>query len=1326
LIDVISTNTSGQATIDLENGEYVYSANKTGYALVSGGFTVSGSAQTIDFTMNVAYTVTFNETNGLEGVDIGIYDYIAEEWVGYVTTNATGQATIDLENSEYMYEAAESGYASAYGEFTVFDSTQTIDFTMNVAYEVTFDEANDLQYVYIEIYNSSEEIVGELETDVSGNASISLPNDAYEFYAYMDGYIYFEGNFTVSGGPLTVPFEMIPVPFVTFNETNGLSNVYIDVYADSALTDYIDGFWTDSFGQATIGFYEAGTYYYEAIMTGYGDLVGDFTVSVSNITESFTMQNGYYVLFIEDNSEMAILQLFSDSGLTIPASSPFATNEGGNGTRELANGTYYYKATRVGFDDCTGNFTVSGEVVYEHFEMIPTAGVIFAEDFLGVGGGLPVGWTTNASSLCYVRGSDWAGGYVPELALEWTGGQETYSDYYVATPPIDATGISGALNLSFRSYFDLWDDYPGHPYTYAVQTSNDDGVTWTTVLEESPTFDIYPDGYFQRTENIDISACAGQTFRICWRLYGYTYWMDYWYIDDILVTTGTGELLTGIGPIIGTAMLDETLTAGTLSPAGATATYQWQRCSTVNGTYTNIFGATSNTYVLVGDDGLEYIKVVATGTGAYTGTVTSAAAGPVLLNVWGIGPITGSPIVGNTFTAGEVYPTGATATATYQWQRCSTVDGTYTEISGATSNTYVTVGDDVGKYVKVKGTGTGLYGGQVTSEPRKVWAAGPLFVEDFYGVDGVPAGFDASLPAGWNFTGSKTSTGQLGYVNDNSYAGGEVPELEIIYDYGPDESYNLSSDYRVSTPPIDATAVSTSLNLSFKSYLSIYDYRDDYPFTIAVEVSTDAGTTWNATDFSITINASSEATYPDDEIPAQTVNVDLSDYVGQEIMISWRMYQYTYQANRWNIDDVVVTGAGEAGEPLTGIGAITGTPEVGQTLTAGNLTPPGATATYQWQSCATINGTYSDISGAISNTYNLIPADKDQYVRVSATGYGDYTGTVTSEPVLVTGLPLYTITFNVTNAFPGVSIAIYNDGYESMGFVTTNGTGQATIDLPNDTYRYYASKSGYAMVWDEFVVSDSAQTITFTMYVGYTVTFNETNGLGYVAINVYSDPDRTEGVCGLTTYSSGQGTAFLADGTYYYLAMREPYVDLLGNFTVSGAPLTVNFEMNILFEEHFDESDLGSVPDGWTRSGNTDLMTVVSFYNAGGTSPELYFHFGSRAINETHSIYTPSINATGVTGALNLSFKHLHWYYTDELPPVTPPYSIAVEVSTDGGTTWGSTSFAYSPTANIGPETVSVDLGAYKGYTINIRWSMSGYTYWMDGWWIDDIVVTTS
>ena len=183
--------------------------------------------------------------------------------------------------------------------------------------------------------------------------------------------------------------------------------------------------------------------------------------------------------------------------------------------------------------------------------------------------------------------------------------------------------------------------------------------------------------------------------------------------------------LTAIGAITGTPQEGKVLTAGALTPAGATATYQWQRCTggtcTTGGTYTAISGATATTYTPVAGDVSYYIKVAATGTGSYSGTVTSAYVGPVTTPLTAIGAITGTPLnVGKTLTSGALTPAGATAT--YQWQRCTggtcTTGGTYTAISGATATTYTLVAGDVGYYIEVVATGTGSYTGSVTSAWR--------------------------------------------------------------------------------------------------------------------------------------------------------------------------------------------------------------------------------------------------------------------------------------------------------------------------------------------------------------------------------------------------------------------------------------------------------------------------------------------------------------------------------------------------------------------------------------------------------------------------------
>jgi type IV secretory pathway TrbF-like protein len=79
---------------------------------------------------------------------------------------------------------------------------------------------------------------------------------------------------------------------------------------------------------------------------------------------------------------------------------------------------------------------------------------------------------------------------------------------------------------------------------------------------------------------------------------------------------------------------------------------------------------------------------------------------------------------------------------------------------------------------------------------------------------------------------------------------------------------------------------------------------------------------------------------------------------------------------------------------------VEGVAKVGETLTA-TITPSGATASYQWMRSDSEDkdGTYTNISGATEKTYKLVAADVGKYIKVKATGTGDYKGTVESEPV---------------------------------------------------------------------------------------------------------------------------------------------------------------------------------------------------------------------------------------------------------------------------------------------------------------------------------------
>ncbi|MHC1719578.1 MAG: cellulose binding domain-containing protein [Clostridiaceae bacterium] len=134
-------------------------------------------------------------------------------------------------------------------------------------------------------------------------------------------------------------------------------------------------------------------------------------------------------------------------------------------------------------------------------------------------------------------------------------------------------------------------------------------------------------------------------------------------------------------------------------------------------------------------------------------------------------------------------------------------------------------------------------------------------------------------------------------------------------------------------------------------------------------------------------------------------------------------------------------GGGSSVTVVRAIGAISGTARVGFELTAGALTPAGATVTYQWKICDTIDGTYTDIAGATANNYIPAKGDVGKFIKVSATGKGSYSGTITSAATLpcLSGVP---------------SIAVSLAYLVEKGLITEGAEDSRilTVSLSNDTF----------------------------------------------------------------------------------------------------------------------------------------------------------------------------------------------------------------------------------------------------------------------------------
>jgi hypothetical protein len=168
--------------------------------------------------------------------------------------------------------------------------------------------------------------------------------------------------------------------------------------------------------------------------------------------------------------------------------------------------------------------------------------------------------------------------------------------------------------------------------------------------------------------------------------------------------------------ISGTEREGSTLTVGNGTWTGSqpmTFSYQWQRCDTNGGACVVISGATGKAYTLVAADVGKRHRATVTATNAYgaASVVSSAsstvAAAPATAPRNTVPPaVSGTSTEGGTLTASPGTWNGTLPIAySFQWLRCDAGGGNCAAISGATGQTYVATGADVGLTLRVAVTG---------------------------------------------------------------------------------------------------------------------------------------------------------------------------------------------------------------------------------------------------------------------------------------------------------------------------------------------------------------------------------------------------------------------------------------------------------------------------------------------------------------------------------------------------------------------------------------------------------------------------------------------
>ncbi|MFY0568789.1 hypothetical protein ACN28E_33895 [Archangium lansingense] len=455
--------------------------------------------------------------------------------------------------------------------------------------------------------------------------------------------------------------------------------------------------------------------------------------------------------------------------------------------------------------------------------------------------------------------------------------------------------------------------------------------------------------------------------------------------------------------IQGTAREGETLLTtlgGWSPPSGVSISHQWSRCNGQGQGCTALAGATQERYVITAEDVEATLKVSVqvTGQGAPY-TVDSAPTSPVLM----LAPVsTAAPTISGTVAVGWDL-TGSTgtwrsarpATYAYQWLRCDATGAACVSVTGATSEAYTPVEDDLGATLRLRVTASNA-GGSTSAESQPTAAVQHLapFNTDPPTISGTasvgetltgnPGTWESTLPVSYDYQWLRCDNTGAGCV---TIAG------------ATNSTYSVDEADRGSTLGLRVTATSTAGSATAESSATT-------PVPHRPPTNTALPTISGTATVGETLTGS-PGTW-DSALPVSYAYQWLRcDNTGASCVAIASARNSTYgvaEADRGKTLRLKVTATSTAGAttaeseatalvpPLpptnTALPTISGTAAVGATLTGSPGTWDSAVTPsydYQWLRCNNTGASCVTISGATSSTYAPVEADIDATFRLRVT-----------------------------------------------------------------------------------------------------------------------------------------------------------------------------------------------------------------------------------------------------------------------------------------------------------------------------------------------------
>nr|DAR28699.1 MAG TPA: Baseplate J like protein [Herelleviridae sp.] len=347
-----TTNLQGVASLSARNGNYPYTIEKLGYDEYSGSVVVDGRDKEVypelEFKVWTITVIVKDKENQL------IPNVIVKVNNGEYLTNQHGEAEIPLVNGEYPVTIEKTGYDTLQGEIKVNNQNADVTFEMDFfLYNVEFNisqvnRGNPAEGATIKIEGQP----GVLNVNGSGQATIKLKSGNYSYTVQKKGYDDLTGSFNVEGQDtfiqrtLVLKHYNVVITVLDSDNSSPAQGAAVNINGSS--------YPTNERGQAVVSL-QNGTYPYTVTKSGYYDGSSSVTVLDSDNSSVISLKARLYNVIMTVKNPLK--EPIKGATVEINATS-YQTQDNGEVSLQLKNGTYPFTVVANGMDDYLGELEV--------------------------------------------------------------------------------------------------------------------------------------------------------------------------------------------------------------------------------------------------------------------------------------------------------------------------------------------------------------------------------------------------------------------------------------------------------------------------------------------------------------------------------------------------------------------------------------------------------------------------------------------------------------------------------------------------------------------------------------------------------------------------------------------------------------------------------------------------------------------------------------------------------------------------------------------------------------------------------------------------------